>query len=630
MRTYRVLGIACVALAGLSLAYGNVGAAVLALGMAGGAMGMGRSIGKRIEVVQLTNTAVQHLTRGDLQAAEAVLLAIPAKATRRGIVGRAVGILRALIALYDGRLEESVSYATSAVEGRLGLFTRTFESGQVAAAHAVRGLAYAALGDTAKAKADADAAESSVDASPEVIARARMVRALLASRAAYHEEAFRTYLAANARLVLEHAWPRERALFHALRRMSRSPRQRSSESHDTSSRRSLSVYREPNRTQDDRAPSRVASWVAYVAPDAAAYVEGDRPLARSVDEIGVPSGIPSGVPALVRARAGTSSARRRGPTGRRLLVVWGSLVIAFLAVWQFLTPNRGGAAPLPAETLASPPSFFGSLMVSVLPVAMVGVAFVVITSLSRRQHRTLALARRQAALGHRDRARPSLERLLAASDGLVAAMAGLELAKLAATEADFAEAISRCDAAIARVSAQPLRAVASDLLLPALMAESAAATAARGGLEDADAELAVLCRDFPTYPQLASAQLRIRLLRAVRAVDRAAACELARARSAELPLPYREDVLADLVLASRREVSDEDLAGLDAQLREDDELRQWIDAVAPGVRDERPLQGQGPHARGVTRGDPNAKNEAPQLVDEGSNDGAETARAQRP
>jgi tetratricopeptide (TPR) repeat protein len=574
-----VLGIACVPLAGLSLAFGNVGGAVLALGMAGGAMGMGRSIGKRIEAVQLTNTAVQHLTRGDLQATEEALAAIPAVATRRGIVARAVGTLRALIALYEGRLEESVSYATSAIEGRLGLFTRTFESGQVAAAHAVRGLAYAALGDTAKAKADADDAESSVDASPEVIARARMVRALLASRAAYHEEAFRMYLAANARLVLEHAWPRERALFRALRRMSRSPQR--------------SVYREPSRMQDDRAPSKVASWIAYVAPDAAAYVEGDRPLAQSVEEIPIASGVPSGVPALLRARAGTSSVRGRGRSGRRLIAIWGSLVIVLLAVWQILTPSSGGHASLPSEVVATTPaSWFSSLISSVLPVAAVGVAFVILMSLSRRQHRSLALARRQAALGHRDRARPTLESLTEASDGLVAAAAGLELAKLAATEANFAEAISRCDAAIARVHAQPLRAVASDLLLPALLTESAVATAARGGLEDADAELTVLCRDFPTYPHLASAQLRVRLVRAVRAGDRDAACQLARARTADLPLPYREDVLADLVLASRRDVAEEDLARLDAELREDEGLRRWIDAIAPGLRDDTPLHGR--------------------------------------
>ena len=64
----------------------------------------------------------------------------------------------------------------------------------------------------------------------------------------------------------------------------------------------------------------------------------------------------------------------------------------------------------------------------------------------------------------------------------LAATAGLELARIAATEADFAESIARCDAAIARVSKEPLRTSASPVLLPALMTESAVAMAARGGV----------------------------------------------------------------------------------------------------------------------------------------------------
>jgi hypothetical protein len=125
------------------------------------------------------------------------------------------------------------------------------------------------------------------------------------------------------------------------------------------------------------------------------------------------------------------------------------------------------------------------------------------------------------------------------------------------------------------------------VLLPALMTESAVAMAARGGHEDADAELAILCRDFPTYPRLSSSLLRVRLVRAMRGGDRDAACAIARSRTADLPLPYREDVLADLALASRGDATDEDGARLDAELHDDAELRTWIDAVAPGLRADR-------------------------------------------
>lgn len=543
-------------------------------------MAMGRSIGYRIDAVQLTNTAVQQLTRGNLAETEALLASIDPKAAKGPMVRRAIATIRALIALYEGKLEDSVRYASSAIEARLGLTTRDFETRQVATAHAIRALAHAALRDAPSAKADADAAEGSAFATPEVIARSRLVRALLASRAAYHEEAFRLYLDANARLVLENTMPRERALFRALRRMSRNPQR--------------SVYRESGHVRDDRAPSKLASWIAFVAPEAAAYVEGDRTIADRIDEAPIDSGVPSDVRALRKARASATSVATPARRLARSVVVGSALVATFVAIGLFFTRGGGPSsladpaslAPLaPLAPIAT--TWVDHLFGNALVVVVAAIAVVVITSIARRKQRTLALARRLVALGDRARARPTLVGLAERGSGIEAATAGLELARIAASEARFAEAISRCDAAIARVSAQPLRAFASDVLLPALMTESAVAMATRGGLEDADAELAVLCRDFPTFPSLASAQLRVKLVRSVRGGDRDEACVAARARTAEMPLPYREDVLADLVLASRGEVPEEDLARLEAELRDDAELQTWIDAVAPGIRDDR-------------------------------------------
>jgi hypothetical protein len=225
---------AFVAVAAWLLVMGNVIGGGGAIVISAFALWFGRMLGSQIVAVQRTNTAVQQLRRGDLAATTATLDAIPARAARSGgNVRRGIATLRAMVALYEGRLEESATFATSAIEGRRGFFTRVEEGPQIAAAHGVRALARAALGDAAGAKLDADAAETSVDATPEVIARARLVRAIVASRGVYHEEAFRAYLAANARLVLEHAMPRERALFRALRRMSRGPQR--------------SVYREQGR-----------------------------------------------------------------------------------------------------------------------------------------------------------------------------------------------------------------------------------------------------------------------------------------------------------------------------------------------------------------------------------------------
>jgi hypothetical protein len=558
---------------GWVLAAGNVLLAVSCFAMTAGLVALARWRARQVVAVHLANTAVQQLMRGDLVAATTTLDTMPARSLRIANIRRGVSTLRAMIALYEGRLDEAARFATIAIEGRRSFLTALEEGPQIAAAHGVRGLARAALGEDARAKLDADAAESSVDATAEVIARARLVRAVLASRAAYHEEAFRAYLAANARLVLEHAMPRERALFRALRRLSRSPQR--------------SVYREQGRMKDDQAPSKLASWIAYVAPEAAAYVEGDRMLADRADDDVIPSGVPSDVRALSAARASATStldpARRR----RRLVALWGALAAVTLAAWSVLTPAPHAASTVSDPTPIGPSSWSNDAVSILLPLGLSAIFYTVLTALRRRRSRTLSLARRLSALGDRARAKPTLVRLTASGDGITAAGAGLELARMAATEADFAEAIARCDAAIARVSKEPLRTYASPVLLPALMTESAVAMAARGGLEDADAELAILCRDFPTYPRLSSSLLRVRLLRAMRAGERDAACAIARSRTADLPLPYREDVLADLALASRGDATDEDLARLDAELHDDAELRSWIDAVAPGLRADR-------------------------------------------
>jgi hypothetical protein len=568
---YAAVGVLFVPVAALAMRSGGFSAAGIALACGAASLAIAQSLHVRIPAVQLVNTAAQHLTRGNIPESEALLASIDRAGARDGIVSRAVATLRALIALYEGRIEESEAFATRAIERRLGILTRSFERQQITAAHAVRALARAARGDADGAKADADVAESSVDATPEVIARARLVRAILASRAAYHEEAFRVYLAANARLVLEHAMPRERALFRALRRMSLNP--------------ARSVYREPARVKDDRAPSKLASWIASVAPEAAAYVEGDRLLVESVDEIPIEPGPPSDVRALRSARASKSSGRPGRSRGAQLVlcVILGG---ASLALWQFLTPT--GTEP-PTSIATAPPSFLAGFIVDILPVIVIGMLLLIVVSIGRQKQRALSLARRLVALGEKERARPALARLVTGRNGMIAATAGLELARLAAQEAKFAEAISRCDAAIARVQRQPLRAAASDILLPTLMTESAVAMAARGGLDEAAAELEILGRDFPTYSQLATAQLRVRFLSAVHEADRSAACALAKTRTAEMPLPYREDVLADLVLAARGDLAEEDLARLDGELHDDAELRVWLDLVAPGLRKDGPL-----------------------------------------
>lgn len=78
---------------------------------------------------------------------------------------------------------------------------------------------------------------------------------------------------------------------------------------------------------------------------------------------------------------------------------------------------------------------------------------------------------------------------------------------------------------------------------------------------------------------------RVRLVQALRRSDTAAAAQLARERTPELPLSGRDETLADLVLAlsGGRPIEGEN-ERLSAELAEDVELSAWIDFMAPGAR----------------------------------------------
>lgn len=572
-----------VLLAALAVAAGSIFAGIIGLAGAALFMAMARGLGLQLIAVQLVNTSIQRLTRGDHAAAEALLVAIPPAALKQRMIARAAATVRAVIALYEGRVEEAEKLATIAIEGRRGWSTGTFENGQIAMAHALRGLVFVALGNPERAKADADEAESSVDASPEVIARARVVRALLASRAAYHEEAFRKYVAGTAPLVLEYAAPRERVLFRALRRMA-------------GQRQAQSAYRMPGRVKGDGEPSKVASWISFMAPDAAAYVEDDRAVeGADQGEMSIPSGVPSDLLALQKARAGARGGpkRKRPPNPLKVLGLWAVVLAMLLGIWQYMKAAGEGDGPVPAVPPIdeAPVSLLATVLEYVfslgLPLVIGGVLITLVMAVARKRTRDLAVARRLVAIGDLTHAIPRLEVLITSSAPLIAATAELELARLAARRADFGETVVRCDRAIALVAQQPHRAAASDLVLPALMTESAVANAARGTDDEAQAELAMLCRDYPTYADLPGSLLRVRLVSAAHRGDRNGAYAAARSRTPDLALPYREEILADLVLASFNELTEADRERVQQEMRDDEQLRRWIEVVAPALVDER-------------------------------------------
>jgi hypothetical protein len=131
-----------------------------------------------------------------------------------------------------------------------------------------------------------------------------------------------------------------------------------------------------------------------------------------------------------------------------------------------------------------------------------------------------------------------------------------------------------------------MRAVAAPQLLPAALSVRAVSLAALGQKEEATAELATLLGAHGTWGHAAATEHRVRLLLAVKSGDLDEARAIARERTVELPIPLRDEVLADLVLAVGPDgLAKDERERLAAELDADARLRAWIDAVAPGLRD---------------------------------------------
>jgi hypothetical protein len=524
----------------------------------------------QLRALQAAGLAVQKLTRGEIPEAEALLDAIPERIARKRVVARVVAIQRAMIAIDRGQPAEAVARTTSALVEPDGRMYGAFDRQQIACARSLRALAHAMQGDLERAEEDAAAANAVAEASPDVLARTRVVRAVVLARRG--DDALATHLASSARVVLDHALPRERALFRALLRMTRA--------------RKRSVYREPSPAAD-RDHGRLGAWIARVAPGAAAFVDHDR-LDVAPDALpAVPVSTPEAMIAVEAARRRSAGKAGTSLSTTSTIAVWVGLAGALLFSWQAMRAPSARGVDLGAL-------FDVAILATFVLVAALAAARSV---RALKQERAVAAARREAIVGDVAKATRALEKLASSAGALVAANARLALAKLAAADAEFTRVMAHCDAGLARVNAQPMRARAADMLLPSLVVESAVANAATGRFAEADAEIAMLCRDFPTYALLAVAQARVRLVRAARARDVDAAAAVARARTPELWLPRQEDFLCDLALAASRStgVTDDERASLGRELAEDRRLAAWIDAVAPAIRDEA-LGTRGPYA----------------------------------
>ena len=300
------------------------------------------------------------------------------------------------------------------------------------------------------------------------------------------------------------------------------------------------------------------SAIVAASPDAATKVELDRAAALTEDKAIAPK------------------------RGRHVLALWVLLIVIFLAIWTVLAPPAGSRPP---PSPAPDDSVSGEVVAPVVAlavIAMVGYQLVRGERLARR----LLSATLDIARGDEERAASTLTALANGQAIAIAAAAHHGLAYLSERHARWSEVIADCDRGIAKLGRYAsVRATQTDVMLPELIALRAMALAATGRQPEADAELALLSRDFPTFAFAGRAHFRTQLVAAVKSGDVARAAEVARSRTLDLPLSLRDDTLADIALALANELPKDEIARLAADLREDAKLRSWIDSLAPGSTD---------------------------------------------
>lgn len=565
-RQSRLGVIAIIAGASIGLLAAGTGMLVIApmaglIALAGGALVYLGSYAKgQCDAVVARGVAIDLAGRGELAEAEAILAGVRVKESS---AWRLILVQRAQLALDRAEPEEAEARATEAIARPIGGLVRDVQRMQNAHAHALRAMARAALGKDTDALADVTVVRASEASMPEVLALAAVAEQVVLSR--------RGDLVAlgasleTARPLFGMTASRERALVRAFRRLVAA--------------KQTSAYREPGRVDDaPRSQPALGGWAARMAPEARAFFpEAERRERTALPDVTQPTSTPVAAGSSAIAREG-----KRAPSsgGRRHLFAICAVVVIFgflLVVWQLLsrTPTNPDAS---------------TAVVCILGGAIVlGLFFVRIARvLSRGAAARGAVLHARRVLATGDEA--SAERLFAALARSTlpgtAAEAQLELALIAERRADLRATLEHCDAALATLARSPGGGAGhTDILLPKMVAERAFALAALGRSQQADAELAALATTYPSYAHLTAAIFRTRLLSALRGLSAAAASELARERTPQLPLSVEDETMADAVLALESGHPRE-IARLHQELGADPALARWLDYMVPGAREQ--------------------------------------------
>ncbi|MCL2779806.1 MAG: hypothetical protein FWD73_17585 [Polyangiaceae bacterium] len=568
----------------LGIAYLLLGLVTISVAMFAVA-GVGFWISRRTRAqniaVQHLNQAWRHVSLGQLDEAEAELAAID----RAGMVAnipRVVSVYRAAIALQRGNPRKAIEEASKATSEKVGILIPEAMRVQRASALAFRALAYAAVGETSAAERDARDTEQIAEAPPEAIARARLAQAVVFSRTG-DDAALTTALSENADLFAEYGDARARVLTRALARMVRERRKH--------------VYREPAKVAETNAPSELAGWVEGLAPEAAAYIDAARVKTGSDEAASAPVAptAPALAPAddvktIEKARKQASKKNARWSWSRRLVLL-AMYFFSFVVVWQYLAPNDSQrlqptnaaiGSTLANAHAARPLDWMWSTGAAgtMALVLFFGAYIPILRRRMRRKNARLAMARRHIALGNAEAALPVLEAIARDRNTLFAGSATFEIVRLAAHDARYAFVAEQCERAIPKLV--PFIAKGANLLVPGLATELAVARAAMGQIDKARAELAIIERDFASFPFLMIARTRILSMCEVASGNFDGAATIASQRPAESALPRREELLGDLAMAAVWGAEDSERERLEAEMA-NPAMRGWVQAVAPSL-----------------------------------------------
>jgi hypothetical protein len=518
----------------------------------------GRSAGRATLFVNQSAAAIGLRRYAEAEAA----LAEAEAASRSRLVRRCVAEHRGVIAMRRGDIPGALRHLDAVIALPIGLFWgRTNERQVRAIGRGIRAFLRASSGDLEGARADREAVARDPVAPADALSYAALAEAVWLEKSG-DRGALRSHLEKHGTLLFDATAPRERAIVRAFQRMLKS--------------RAKSVYREaegsPRGEEGDEPALR--EWVAKLVPGAAPFLP-QRP-SRGADERTAAPVESSAQRADVRAPA-RPLAPSAGPGRRKVVALWTVLFATLAALWQ-LSPD--GAGDQPGVTLHENPRV--NLLNVVFPLAIAASIALFVVRMRRVEGDARELARIDAmkAEGELVAASAALRRLAKSPRPMTAANAELVLAQIAEGRCLLDDALAHVDRGLSLLALEAVRAAASDLLLPELVAERAFLLAAQGRDDDCDAELASLPASFAWRHR---ARMRARMVQLVRSGAMVEAGRLATSVDHDIRLSRRDELLFDLVRASNGGAGAAETERLRGELRTFEEGRRWVEAVAPGA-----------------------------------------------